>query len=155
MPSLNHKSGLAWGSNQVLCAVRELCNHCQQQAWKRRQPSIWHPDGHFFMAPPFEGVAFTRARCCQRPGRCRIEPHSGGRSGLLHKILQEIKGRLQPLQMRSKMGAIAHCTPVCSILQAGAHLGQRYRPLRDRGGQLTGLRHGGEDPSYMRSETQR
>ena len=29
------------------------------------------------------------------------------------------------------------------------------RPLRDRGGQLTGLRHGGEDPSYMRSETQR
>ena len=57
--------------------------------------------------------------------------------------------------LNMKKGAIAHCTPGCSVLQAGAHIGQRYRPPRDRGGQLRGLQHGGEDPSYMRSETQK
>ena len=47
-----------------------------------------------------------------------------------------------------KEGAIAHCTPVCSILQADTRGGRRYRPLRDRersAGKC--FKHGGEDPS--------
>ena len=92
MPSLNHKSGLAWGSNQVLWAVRELCNHCQQQAWKRRQHSNLASRWPMLHGSPSTRWPSPETRCCQRPGRCRAEPHSGGRSGLLHGFFKKQRG---------------------------------------------------------------
>ena len=96
-------------------------------------------------------------RCYRSRKAMRCSPMVGANASLRQagvgqlKRVDNAKKKVSIELPNMEKGYIAHCTPVCSIVQLALTL-SRYMPLRDRG-RPTGnvLRHGSEDHSYIQS----